>query len=1036
MSSSVLTPLRQLVEELDRRGDVVVIEAPSGDVTAVELARLARFWSSRFLDAGLLPGDTALLSMRDRVGVCAALLACQMQGIVFAPVDPDVPEARLKQLADAAQANAIVTDDDRTDSCCSVVSRSAGLALITPTASVKASVERARSDRDLDASYIYFTSGSSGAPRPVLGRQSSLEQFIDWEIREFEVVSTDRCTQLIRPWFDAFLRDVLVPLAAGAVLILPPHDPYGVDAEALAAWVSSSNATFGHCGPTLLRRLSAGAAATQSLVSMRQLLVSGEPLLGQDVSDWVEAGGCASALVNFYGTTETTMIKMAHRVRADDANRLRVPVGRPMEGCTVMVVDEAMEPLEDGVSGEVVFVGSYFSAGYLGGPEVFLVDPANPANVRYRTGDIGRIMADGSMELLGRRDAQLKIHGVRVEPLEVETALRSIQGVNDAVVGAVEIGDDRQLGALVASSEHDTPAIRALLAQRLPIELVPTRICTTRDLPLTQSGKVDRRAAMSTIAEDSCEPVIGAESVPLTEWESVVLEIFSGVLNDDSLGAEHDFFASGGDSLTAMQVVARLRRDAGLEIQIRDLFERPTARSLAGLGDRSESMPSVTDVDAVLVTEVLTPLQPLSETQRRIWFVEQLGAGSAYRVSAAVRLKGPVCRDGFERATAAMLAHRELWRGRFVLDSADVPWFEVPQDHVVDEPVEFAQAISVDAALHHETLRPIDLGNGPLMRATLYSLPDDSSLFVLSTHHIVADEASMRSAMLELARNYALTVLGEVLAPTEVDRGYAGFVHGEQKWLRETAGEAAEYWKHKLAGVQPIQFPIPSPAAAAPRADAPEVFFALDPDLTSRVDSIADSSGSTSFVTLAGAVALALGKLTGRTDITVSTSVDLRDRSELLTAVGVFVNTVVLRLPVEPGSTLDRTASAVREAWLDAHPYRYYPFDRLHSMNQQVTSVNVDYHAELDFDSTVLDPDAGTVAERVDPPHLESKFPIDISFERTSDGITASARYQPSVVDIDFVERLIETIKQCLADTTTDDIDLTARQQRANAFFG
>jgi amino acid adenylation domain-containing protein len=443
-------------------------------------------------------------------------------------------------------------------------------------------------DLDPDAlSYVYFTSGSTGRPKAIAGRLKAIDHFIRWEIETFGLEPGVRVSQLTSPAFDAFLRDAFVPLAAGGTVCPPPSRDFVLDGGRLVEWIDGSGLNLVHCTPSLFRLILAQDLNADRFPALRHVLLAGEPLLPADVRRWHAVFGERIQLVNLYGPSETTMVKLFHRVRPEDAAAAMVPIGKPMPGTRAVVLDEKQRPCPPGKMGEIYIRTPYRTLGYLNQPEltreVFVRNPLSDVadDIVYKTGDLGRVREDGSFEIIGRRDQQVKVRGVRVEIAPIEDLLRSQAGVADAAVvdRADAQGNTFLCAYLVLKGEVDATGFGELLRSRLPEAMVPSAWVVLESLPRTLNGKLDRRALPEPGRLDGR---LGRELVaPRTPVEERLCQLFREVLSTSEVGIFDDFFAMGGHSLLVAQLLARTRREFGAEVSLHTFFQAPNVAGMA-----------------------------------------------------------------------------------------------------------------------------------------------------------------------------------------------------------------------------------------------------------------------------------------------------------------------------------------------------------------------------------------------------------------------------------------------------------------------
>ncbi len=576
----------------------VATQAPSR--TAIEQA--GRCWTYGELAArgdalalglaagGLRRGEVAAVSGPPSFGLVTAMVGILAAGGVMLPIASDLPAHRKRLMLREARAKVLLQVGDQDD---------AWARDLIPEAVVRISQQSGRSEGDApripsetsapalgpdDPAYIFFTSGTTGTPKGVLGVHKGLSHCLAWQSRTFAVGPDDRCAQLTNISFDVVLRDVLMPLWSGATLCLPPA---GLPSDRVLSWLGSEGITVVHAVPSLAHAWLTEAPAELSLPRLRLVFSAGEPLTDGLVSRWRRVASPECGVVNLYGPTETTMVKCFYRVPDETVPGVQ-PVGGSLPDSQALVLTASNRLCGVNELGEIVLRTPFRTRGYINAAEAqerqFFASPftSDPGDVLYRTGDLGRYRSDGSLMVLARLDQQVKIRGVRIEPEEVTTVLLRHPAVAAcAVVARADLGDDPVLIAYVAASGHPVGAaeLRAYLAEQLPAALVPSRFVFLDRLPLTPNGKLDRRAL--PVPEDGSEALEQSYVAPRTPIESLVADIWAEVLRVPRVGVDDDFFGLGGHSLRATQVIARARAAFGIELPLRSLFETPTVAGLS-----------------------------------------------------------------------------------------------------------------------------------------------------------------------------------------------------------------------------------------------------------------------------------------------------------------------------------------------------------------------------------------------------------------------------------------------------------------------
>lgn len=533
---------------------------------------------------GFTRGSMVAIGLPVGISYVTAMLGVLKASGVFVPLDPAWPQRRKQAFIERTTPAAGLTDGNNSDAWMGT----AGISWLSVEAEGPAENPPVTVNGE-DACYVMFTSGSTGEPKAILGRQKGLAHFIQWETREFGLDETIRVSQIAPSTFDVSLRDILVPLTTGGMLCVPPPETRA-RIDGFLDWLDAEGITLMHCVPSLFRallgELERGAHASKRLARLDRILLAGEPLYGGDIRRWRTAMGERTELVNLYGPSETTLAKAFHRIREvpGEAGRM-IPVGHPLPDTAILILRDG-ELCDAGEIGEVHIQTEFGSKGYLDDPartaESFIPNPLHPGSpdVIYKTGDMGRYRPDGSVLLVGRKDGQVKVNGIRIELGEIEQALLQHPSIAQAAVAA-HGGTDRETSLaayFVAPQPLEDADLRKHLLSWLPESMHPSFFVQMNELPLNLHGKVVRRAlprpADLLYREQPCVP-------PSGEIEEALAEAWDEVLRVRRISVIHTFVELGGDSLKATQVLPRIAERLGIEIKLQDLFPRGTVRELA-----------------------------------------------------------------------------------------------------------------------------------------------------------------------------------------------------------------------------------------------------------------------------------------------------------------------------------------------------------------------------------------------------------------------------------------------------------------------
>jgi amino acid adenylation domain-containing protein len=617
---TVMERIEKLIfEQAERTPDADAVEYDGARLSYAELRRQSLRVSRSLTSLGLKPGHAVGIYQERSLSTLSLLLGAWDAGAVVVPINPSAPAKMLEWIIQTSSARIVLTDkvlEQRTAAAANGNGRgwvpiiSADLLSADETDEVKrAPVPRtfdavAPDGGGEDACYIIYTSGSQGRPKGVMGSHSSLTHYVRWQAEAFSVNEADRFSQIAPLSFDFSLKELLVPLVCGACVCIADRNTVVVDPEKFVAWVERSKITVMCCVPTLVRsilQLPDSAVPVGAFDSVRQVLISGDMLRWDDVLGWRQRFGNSMSLFNLYGPTESTVIKLFYQIpEARHEESVNVPVGRPIRGADVLILDDEGEPCAPGQTGEVVILSDWLARGYVGAQtngNAFCLIPRDGKQARaYRTGDLGRLLGSGDLELVGRKDRQVKIRGYRIELDEIESVLAEHEGVREVAVLVPDgsDGSDGDAEPVIACyfAAHGPGVTEREVSAYARERLLPQVMSLTRfkrldELPLSPNGKVDRLKLQSLVVhgeEAAPAPVGDGAAPPLLQR---ITALWEELLSLDRIDLEANFFELGGDSMTAIRLLRRLREEVHPEIKLGDVYAYP---SVSQLSDRVERL--------------------------------------------------------------------------------------------------------------------------------------------------------------------------------------------------------------------------------------------------------------------------------------------------------------------------------------------------------------------------------------------------------------------------------------------------------------
>ncbi|HWO62379.1 MAG TPA: amino acid adenylation domain-containing protein, partial [Umezawaea sp.] len=749
----------------------------------------------------------------------ATVLAVLKLGAAYLLLDPDHPADRLAALVERAAPVLTVVD---------------GLALpgtLVDLGSAPADLSAdpvRREVRPEDALCVMFTSGSTGVPKGVLTSHRAVVATMTGQ--DFVGFGADEVWLQCAPvsW-DAFALELFGALFSGAACVLQPGQT--PEPERIVELIAAHGITTVHVSASLLNFLL--DEYPDAFAGVRQVMTGGEAASPAHVRSLLDRHPDI-VLVNGYSPLENTIFTLCHRIIPADTERRSIPVGRPLAGKQVYVLDERLRLVPPGTPGELYMAGTGLAHGYLGRPtataERFVANPFGTAGERmYRTGDLVRQDHDGTVEFLGRIDDQVKIRGFRVEPGEVAAVLHDHPEVRQAEVVVL---DGTRLVAYAVTTADPT-GLRAFAAARLPDYLVPSAFVVLEALPRTANGKLDRAALPAP------EPVATTGAVARTPRQQILCGIFADLLGVPEVSVDDDFFALGGHSLLAARLISRVRVVLGVELGLREVFRTPTVR---GLDARVDSLDTARP--ALRPATRPDPV-PLSAAQRGLWFLNRLrGADSTYHVPIALRLRGPLDPDALRAALGDVVARHEVLRTLFP-DREGVPEQLVLPSATPDLDVVECREDDLTELLDRECARPFDLAVDLPLRVTLARLSEEDSVLLVVLHHIATDGWSWGPLLRDLSTAYAARCDGRdpELPPLPVQ--YADYA----LWQRDFIEPQVDYWRGALAGLpEEIGLPTDRPRPAVPSHRGEQLPVALPAEVHRRLLAVARECHATLFM--------------------------------------------------------------------------------------------------------------------------------------------------------------------------------------------
>jgi amino acid adenylation domain-containing protein len=1024
--------LHQLFEaQAARIPDQVALAAPDRRLTYRELNERADRLARRLRSLGLGPESLAGVLMDRTADLIVTLLAIHKAGGAYAPLDPNYPRQRVRLMLETSGARVLVTRRRLAEALGDDLPPGLRTVFLDPGWESEPMKEEDEEDGEIrgalpdNLAYVIFTSGSTGVPKGVAIQHRSAVAMIRWAHGMYSpeeyagvLASTSIC-------FDMSVFEIFATLGVGGKLILAENALALPDLEAKDEVVLVDTVPSAMAELLRLGRLPP---------SIRTVNLGGEPLKSSLVREIYAGLPNVERVVNLYGPSEDTTFTSFSVVPRDAEHPL---IGRPLTGETAYVLDARMRPVPLGILGALYMGGEGVTRGYLGRPELtaerFVPNPYGPPGSRlYAVGDLVRYLPTGELDFLGRLDHQVKVRGYRVELGEIESALTRHPEIQDAAVLALpeEGGGNRLIAWIEAPGDLPTSELRAFLKTSLPDYMVPSGFVSLRELPLTPNGKIDRRAlAAMPLHSESAGPQ--SESSPRSYAEEVLAGIWSEIFNQP-VGMNENFFDLGGHSLLASRVVSRVREALGVELPLRRLFEQQTVATLAVSIEAALGAGSSRELPRIERVPRTGPL-PLSFSQRRLWFLDQLSPGSAvYNIPHPLEIAGRLDPQILQAALSAVVRRHEALRTTFQSLDGEPVQVIAPADPfplpIVDLQGLHEGERSREAArlLENESLRPFDLGVGPTFRTVLVRLDREQYLLLLTMHHIVADGWSLEILVRELAALYDAFAAGRPSPLPELPVQYADFAVWQRRWLTgETLARQLDYWRRRLAGSPAgLDLPTDFPRPAIQTFNGATRSAALPSDLAQSLKAFCHREGVTLFMLLLAGFDVLLARYSGQEDVLVGSPIANRNRAETEGLIGFFVNTLVLRNDLGGARSFGEVLRQTRESALAAYGHQDLPFETLVEELRPERDLSRSPFFQVLFSLQTLRGElpgmAGLTLSRIEGELDSAKFDLSLFVIDEDAALTATVEYNTDLFAAATAGRLLGHFGQLLAAAVSD----------------
>ncbi|MFJ2482033.1 amino acid adenylation domain-containing protein [Pseudomonas sp. NPDC087598] len=999
----------------------VAVRCGELQLSFTELDAQANRLARRLQSDGVGPEVRIGIALPRSPKMLVAMLAVLKAGAAYVPLDASYPRERLAYLIEDSGIALLLTDS----SLIAQLPLPAGLAnlcLDTLDTSAFADTAPAVEVHEQSLAYVIYTSGSTGQPKGVCVAHGPLAMHCQAIGQRYEMTPDDCELHFMSFAFDGAHERWITPLTHGSSLLL--RDDSLWTAEQTYRAMQRHGVTVVAFPPAYLQQLAEFAEIEGNPPKVRIYCFGGDAV-PNDSFERVRRALAPQHIINGYGPTETVVTPLLWKADRDTlCGAAYAPIGQRVGERSTWVLSAELNPVPQGVAGELYLGGYGVARGYLDRPamtaERFVPDPFGVPGARlYRSGDQVRLRADGVFDYQGRVDNQVKVRGFRIELGEIEARLMSLDSVREAVVLAQDGPNGAQLvGYVVAAQPVDASQhgawreqIRASLKHSLPDYMVPAYLMVLEQIPLTPNGKVDRKGLPKPDASLMQQSYVA----PVSELEQQTAQIWAEVLKLERVGMTDNFFELGGHSLLVTQVLSRVRQTLQRDVPLKALFEHNTLGAFCAYLIEAQKAAQQPPLSALGRGAPMA----LSYAQERQWFLWHMDRhSSAYHIPTALRLRGPLDQPALQHSFDTLIERHESLRTRFLQDADGTRQLILaPFSLPIDTQVLAADSddVALKARVEAEISRPFDLQQGPLLRATLLQINAEDHVLVLIQHHIVSDGWSMQLMVDELIALYAGYSRGDAVQLPALPIQYADYAVWQRQWME--AGERQrqlDYWLTRLGGEQPVlELPLDHPRPATQSLRGGRFELALDTRLSETLTNVARREGVTLFMLLLASFQTLLHRYSGQGDIRVGVPVANRTRVETEDLIGFFVNTQVMRADVSGGLRFSDLLQQVRQAALGAQDHQDLPFEQLVEVLQPERSLSrsplfqvmFNHQAKARRSTALAQLDRLQISE-VNWDSLMAQFDLTLNTEESADGIFASMVYAADLFDATTIARM------------------------------
>ena len=1027
--------ISQLFEEqVEKTPDNVAVVFENQQLTYRELNERANSLAHYLRDKGIGRNDIVGIIVNRSLEMIVSILAVLKCGACYIPIDPEYPQDRIEYMLDNSNAKILLTFEKLQNK----VNFDNKLFVELNNKlydSHKKNLENINKPDDL--AYIIYTSGSTGKPKGVMIIHKSLSNLTNYCNHYVQYLKDNKYRTIVSVTtvsFDIFIFETLISLQKGLKLVVSNEEEQTIP-RFLNNLIEKNNVEIIQTTPSRMQLLVNNINDIPNLSKLKFITLAGEQLPISLVNELKKIG--SPIIYNGYGPSETTVFSSL----TDVTHHNPITIGHPLDNTQIYILNSNLNICPIDVPGEIYIAGDGVGYGYINNeeltkknyvPNIF----SNENKILYKTGDLGFYRNDGEIMCLGRCDNQVKIRGLRIELEEIENEILNNKNIDNCVV-VKKVSDDGHeflCSYFTSSNEINIDNLRNNIQRKLPKYMVPQYFIQLEKLPYTPNGKIDRKKLPMPNIETRCKEIV----VPRNDIDKSLINLLKELLHIESISIDDSFFELGGDSLTAINLCTKIYSKFNVQIFVKDILENPIIKDLSDLisiknyKTHKNLIPKVAKSDYYIA----------SSSQKRTYYASNISGNEStlYNISGGIILDKMPDAQKLENAFNKLIKRQASLRTYFEIENNEV--VQKIQDNI-DFKLDLENEIMDEKqikSIFDSFVKPFDLSKAPLFRAKVVNLNNGKALLAIDMHHIISDGTSLSILVNDVCRIYN----DEKIPELEID--YKDYSVWENNKLNNgDFKEAEDYWTNQFKDEIPVLNLPTKPRPAVQSFEGNKVYAEVDKLNTEKINNLAKNLGVTPYMFLLSAYYILLSKYTSQEDIIVGTPIVNRNSSELYDIVGMFVNSLPLRVNIDSSLTFSNFINHVKKICLESYKYQNYPFDELVSKLNftRDTSRNPLFDTMFIYQSNGYTPVSfnGINAEYYIPKSKISKFDLSLEVIPNGETLSLSFEYATKLFDEDFIKNLsshyINILNAILENTEIKiaNIDMLSKEEKNKILY-